>query len=75
MKEIKEGEPVIPPTGSIKPYADNNDGWREWAIPLPVENHCVNVNKIMGLEEPCDAPGNSAWNTLTTSRTGKPSEA
>ena len=41
----------------------------------PVENHCVNVNKATGVEEPCDTPGNSAWNTHTTARTGDPRNA
>ena len=50
-------------------------GFKESAIPAPLPNHCVNVNKATGREEPCDKPGNSAWNTITTARTGKPSEA
>ena len=42
---------------------------------LPEANTCVNTNKATAEDEPCDTPGNSAWNTITTARTGKPSEA
>ena len=41
----------------------------------PVANTCVNINKATGVEEPCDKPGNSAWNTHTTARTGDPRQA
>ena len=27
----------------------------------PVDNTCINVRKDSGIEEPCNAPGNSAW--------------
>ena len=27
----------------------------------PVDNTCINVRKDTGIEEPCNAPGNSAW--------------
>ena len=27
----------------------------------PVDNTCVNIRKDTGIEEPCNAPGNSAW--------------
>ena len=47
-------------------------GWKETNIPAPDTNHCVNVNKAIGKEQACNTPGNSAWNTLTTSRTGNP---
>ena len=50
-------------------------GWKETHIPAPATNHCVNVNKALGKEQSCSTPGNSAWNTLTTSRTGKPTQA
>ena len=56
-------------------YVDNADGWREWGVPEPAKNTCVNVNKLLGTEQPCDTPGNSAWNTLTTSRTGSQTNA
>ena len=50
-------------------------GFKEAKIPAPAKNTCVNVNKATGKEQLCNTPGNSAWNTLTTSRTGKPSQA
>ena len=28
---------------------------------LPTDNTCINVRKDTGIEEPCNAPGNSAW--------------
>ena len=42
---------------------------------LPEANTCVNTNKATAEDEPCDTPGNSAWNTITTARTGKPKDA
>ena len=42
---------------------------------LPVANHCVNTNKATGYDEDCSTPGNSAWNTHTTARTGDPRNA
>ena len=27
----------------------------------PLDNTCLNVRKDTGIEEPCNAPGNSAW--------------
>ena len=41
----------------------------------PVTNTCVNVSKILGVEQSCSEPGNSAWNTHTTARTGDPRNA
>mgnify|MGYP006114373027 CR=1 FL=1 len=41
----------------------------------PVENTCTNANKATGADEDCSAPGNSAWNTFSTSRTGEPKDA
>ena len=32
------------------------------SLPLaPVDNTCINVRKDTGIEEPCNTPGNSAW--------------
>ncbi len=50
-------------------------GWKESAVPAATENHCVSVNKATGREEACNKPGNSAWNTITSARTGNPTEA
>ena len=36
---------------------------------------CTNANKATTIDQDCSTPGNSAWNTITTSRTGKPSDA
>ena len=41
----------------------------------PVENFCVNPNKATGVDQSCNTPGNSAWNTLTSSRTANPHDA
>ncbi len=41
----------------------------------PLPNTCVNANKATTEDEPCHTPGNSAWNTITTSRTGNPENA
>ena len=41
----------------------------------PVENHCTNANKATGVDQECTTPGNSAWNTITTARTGNPKDA
>ena len=41
----------------------------------PVANVCTNTNKATGVDEDCSAPGNSAWNTHTTARTGDPTKA
>merc|ERR1719473_1413500 len=49
--------------------------WVEDAIPEPVENHCTNANKATAEDETCSTAGNSAWNTHTSSRTAKPTNA
>ena len=41
----------------------------------PVANVCTNTNKATGVDEDCSTPGNSAWNTHTTARTGDPTKA
>ena len=41
----------------------------------PEANTCTNANKATTTDEPCSTPGNSAWNTKTTSRTGNPADA
>ena len=41
----------------------------------PVENHCTNTNKATGVDQDCSEPGNSAWNTFSTSRTAEPKDA
>ena len=41
----------------------------------PVTNHCTNANKATGVDQECTVPGQSAWNTITTSRTAKPTNA
>ena len=55
--------------------------WREPLTPgAALTNSCVNANKTIGpndilTEQPCSTPGNSAWNTHTTSRTGSQTTA
>ena len=41
----------------------------------PEPNFCTNANKATGLDQDCSTPGNSAWNTHTTARTGDPRKA
>ena len=41
----------------------------------PVENHCTNANKATKADQACSEAGNSAWNTHSTARTGKPADA
>ena len=41
----------------------------------PETNSCVNTNKATAEDEACSTAGNSAWNTITTSRTAKPADA
>ena len=41
----------------------------------PATNHCVNANKATGVDQECTTPGNSAWNTYTTSRSADPVKA
>ena len=41
----------------------------------PEANICTNTNKATGDDQDCSTPGNSAWNTHTTSRTGDPRKA
>tara|TARA_B110001450_G_C17272986_1_gene340304 strand:- start:83 stop:346 length:264 start_codon:yes stop_codon:yes gene_type:complete len=59
-------------------YVQTNQEKLEQFIQLqadPVENHCTNPSKATGVDEDCSAPGNSAWNTFSTSRTGEPKDA
>ena len=59
-------------------YVQTNQEKLEALIQLqadPVENTCTNPNKATGVDEDCSAPGNSAWNTFSTSRTGEPKDA
>ena len=41
----------------------------------PVTPTCTNANKATGADQDCSAPGQSAWNTISTSRTGDPKAA
>ena len=36
---------------------------------------CTNANKATTEDQDCSTAGNSAWNTITSSRTGKPKDA
>merc|ERR1719331_2724048 len=53
------------------------DGW-QWnqaPIPEPDTNYCTNANKATTEDQACSDPGNSAWNTHTSSVTKKPTLA
>ena len=41
----------------------------------PVKNTCTNANKATGEDQDCSTAGNSAWNTISSSRTGDPTKA
>jgi len=41
----------------------------------PATNACTNANKATTEDEKCSTDGNSAWNTITSSRTAKPADA
>jgi hypothetical protein len=41
----------------------------------PETNTCTNANKATGIDQECTTPGNSAWNTHTTARSGDPVQA
>jgi len=41
----------------------------------PIDPICTNANKATGLDQDCSKEGNSAWNTISTSRTGDPAKA
>ena len=49
--------------------------WKEARQGAPEANKCANDNKATGDLEDCSTPGNSAWNTITTARTGDPRKA
>lgn len=43
--------------------------------PNPDTNYCTNANKATGTDQACSDPGNSAWNTHTSSATANPEKA
>ena len=57
--------------------APSAEAWREPLSPgEPAKNTCVNANKTgFDLDQPCDTPGNSAWTTHSTARTGTQTDA
>ena len=57
---------------TLKQLTPSDSAWREPLSPgAPATNACVNANKTdFGSDQDCDTPGNSAWNTHTTARTG-----
>ena len=67
-------DPFHPDTVDVQTYPEF-DGWKEAKKPDSAKNTCVNINKASGTEEPCSTVGNSAWNTLTSSKTAKPKDA
>merc|ERR1712166_46145 len=59
-------------------YVQTNQEKLEQLIQLqadPVENHCTNPSKATGVDQDYSEPGNSAWTTFSTSRTGAPADA
>ena len=64
------------PDGSWKPEdAYRSESRTRMAQVDPVPNTCTNANKATGVDQDCSTPGNSAWNTISTSRTGDPTKA
>ena len=49
--------------------------WFQAVTPDPETNYCTNSNKATGLDQACQDPGNSAWNTHTSAVTKKPTDA
>ena len=49
--------------------------WNQEMVPDPVINYCTNANKATGVDQACADPGNSAWNTHSSSVTKKPVNA
>lgn len=49
--------------------------WFQAVTPDPETNYCTNANKATGLDQACQDPGNSAWNTHTSAVTKKPTDA
>merc|ERR1719440_873348 len=49
--------------------------WFQAITPAPEDNYCTNANKATGTDQACSDPGNSAWNTHTSSVTKKPVNA
>ena len=76
-KEILENYAAFVQTESSGPELLGLDGWRwfEAGIPTPVTNYCTNANKATGVDQACNNPGNSAWNTHTSSVTKNPEKA
>ena len=62
------------PFNMVQTFPEYN-GWKQAAKPDAATNTCVNINKASGEEEPCSTIGNSAWNTLTSAKTAKPTNA
>merc|ERR1711975_71687 len=49
--------------------------WFQAVTVGPETNYCTNANKATGVDQACADPGNSAWNTHTSSVTKKPVDA
>merc|ERR1711998_711013 len=49
--------------------------WKQAEKPDAAVNHCNNINKATGIQEPCSTVGNSAWTTYTSSTTASPKDA
>ena len=64
------------PDGSYNPQETfRSDSTTRMAQVSPVKNTCTNANKATGEDQDCSAAGQSAWNTISTSRTGDPTKA
>ena len=62
-------------TGSYEVLGLDGYRWFQAVTPDPETNICTNTNKATGKDQPCWAPGNSAWNTHSTAVTAKPDDA
>ena len=51
------------------------ENWKQAAKPDAAQNHCNNINKATGEQEPCSTVGNSAWTTYTSAKTAAPKDA
>jgi len=62
-----------PEKAVAQPYPDHSE--HVMLEQTPLKNACVNTNKATQADEPCNTAGNSAWNTVTTARSGNPEKA
>ena len=66
---------VQQPAGQYELLGLDGYRWFQAVTVGPETNYCTNANKATGVDQACADPGNSAWNTHTSSVTKKPVDA